>query len=94
MISLYPNLLHSSLISTKNSFIRLSNEGASAISFEVLSDGYAKDPWNVYYMGQKIEGASAISFQSLGQGMAKDGFHHYYCGQKYNGLTPPMHNFH
>ncbi|CAF4269739.1 unnamed protein product, partial [Adineta steineri] len=69
-------------------------QGASATSFEVLNDGYAKDPWNVYYMGKKIEGASASSFQSLGQGMAKDAFNRYHLGQKYSGLTPPTHNFH
>jgi len=63
-------------------------------SFFAYLGGYAKDPWNVYFMGQKVEGASAMSFQTLGQGMAKDAFHQYYGGQKFNGLTPPTHVFH
>ncbi|CAF3144779.1 unnamed protein product [Rotaria sp. Silwood2] len=37
--------------------------GASSHSFQSLSDGYGKDSWNVYFMGEKIPGASFYSLQ-------------------------------
>lgn len=29
-------------------------QGASAMGFELLRDGYAEDAWNTYYWGRKI----------------------------------------
>ena len=46
-------------------------EGASASSFSILHDGYAKDTWTVYYNGIKIDGASADSFKVLGTAMER-----------------------
>ena len=42
--------------------------GASASSFEVLEDGYAKDSSDVFYKGKMVAGASASSFVVLGGG--------------------------
>ena len=46
-------------------------DGASSDSFDVLSDCYAKDTWNVYFDGKKINGASSDSFKVLSDGYAK-----------------------
>lgn len=53
---------------------RVEIEGASASTFSILEDGYAKDGWGVYFRGEKIEGASVGSFNVLGHGYAKDGW--------------------
>ncbi len=50
-----------------------------------LAYGYAKDPWSVYFAGQKIEGASASNFQALHDGYAKDSWNVYYKGHKIEG---------
>ena len=55
-------------------------EGASASSFSILRDGYAKDTWNVYYCGVKMDGASSNSFKVLGYGYAKDTWNVYFDG--------------
>ena len=39
-------------------------EGASASSFSILRDGYAKDIWTVYYCGVKIDEAKANSLSN------------------------------
>lgn len=63
-------------------------DGASASSFTILHDGYAKDTWNVYYCGVAINGASSNSFVVLGYGYAKDTWNVYYDGIKINGASP------
>ena len=55
-------------------------DGATASSFQILHDGYAKDTWTVYYCGEKINGASAESFKVLGYGYAKDTWNVYFDG--------------
>lgn len=55
---------------------------ASASSFDILGDGYAKDNWNVYYCGHKINDASSHSFKVLNYGYAKDNWNVYYNGVK------------
>lgn len=62
-------------------------EGASASSFSILRDGYAKDTWTVYYCGVKIDGASANSFKVLGYGYAKDTWNVYFDGKKVDGAS-------
>lgn len=62
-------------------------EGASAMSFVILRDGYARDSWNVYYCGSKIKGASSNSFNVLGRGYAKDTWNVYYNGRKIDGAS-------
>ena len=62
--------------------------GASASSFEILNDGYARDTWNVYYCGGIIKSATSDSFKVLGYGYAKDIWNVYYNGVKINGATP------
>ena len=39
--------------------------GASASSFRIIGDGYAKDSWNVYFCGKKIPNASPSSFRII-----------------------------
>ncbi len=63
-------------------------DGTSILSFQPLSDGYAKDSWNVYFMGEKIPGASTIGFQVIDNGYAKDTSHVYYMGKKIPGASP------
>ena len=60
-------------------------EGASSYSFEILQGGYAKDTFNVYFLGRKID-ASGSSFKYLGDGYAKDAFNAYYYGSKMDGI--------
>ena len=55
---------------------------ASASSFRILRDGYAKDAWNAYHNGHKIKGASSASFKALGEGYAGDAWNVYYYGTK------------
>ena len=63
-------------------------KGASASSFLILRDGYAKDTWSVYYCGAKVDGASSNSFKVLGFGYAKDTWNVYFDGKKINGASP------
>ncbi|CAF3855076.1 unnamed protein product [Rotaria sordida] len=63
-------------------------DGASTMSFQILTYGYAKDNWSVYYMGRKIPGASVMSFQVLSGGYAKDNWSVYYMGRKMEGVSP------
>ncbi|ROS81185.1 hypothetical protein EEK90_13505 [Muribaculaceae bacterium Isolate-036 (Harlan)] len=63
-------------------------KGASASSFSILRDGYAKDTWSVYYCGAKMDGASSNSFKVLGFGYAKDTWNVYFDGKKINGASP------
>ena len=63
-------------------------KGASASSFSILRDGYAKDTWSVYYCGAKMDGASSNSFKVLGFGYAKDIWNVYFDGKKINGASP------
>lgn len=60
---------------------------ASASSFSILRDGYAKDNWNVYYCGIKINDASSNSFKVLGYGYSKDDWNVYYNGLKIDGAS-------
>lgn len=46
--------------------------GASASSFEILSDGYGKDRSRVYYRGKKIDNASSSSFVVLAPNYGQD----------------------
>ena len=62
-------------------------EGATASSFSVVGEGYAKDNFRVFYKGQKIDGATASSFTLLGCGYAKDSFRVFYKGKKIDGAT-------
>ena len=62
-------------------------KGASASSFSILRDGYAKDTWSVYYCGTKMDGASSNSFKVLGFGYAKDTWNVYYDGGKIEGAS-------
>ena len=55
-------------------------EDATAQSFTVLKDGYAKDAFSAYYFGRKIE-ESGLNFQVLKNGYAKDDFSVWYRGQ-------------
>lgn len=55
---------------------------ATASSFRILKDGYAKDAFNVYCMGKKIHDATGSSFECLGCGYAKDAFNVYWMGHK------------
>ncbi len=57
------------------------------MSITPLNFGYAKDPWSVYFAGQKIEGASAMSFEVLSDGYAKDPWNVYFMGQKMEGAS-------
>lgn len=57
-------------------------EDATASSFSVIGEGYAKDNFRVFYKGQKIDGATASSFTTLGRGYAKDSFRVFYKGMK------------
>ena len=60
---------------------------ASASTFKVLDDGYARDMWGVFYWGRKIEGASSESFRVLGYGYATDAWVVYYDGEKISGAS-------
>lgn len=59
--------------------------GASANTFKVLEEGYAKDAFEAYYYGQKIRGANSPTFQVLRGGYAKDAFEVYFEGKKIRG---------
>ena len=61
--------------------------GASASSFKIQKDGYAKDTWNVYYRGVKIDGASSNSFKVFRDGYAKDTWNVLYDGEKIDGAS-------
>jgi len=50
----------------------------------VLSDGYAKDNWHVYFDSVMIEGASPDGFRVLRDGYARDTWNTYYFGRKIN----------
>lgn len=50
-------------------------------NFQDLGWGYAKDSFDVYYMGRKIEGAMTSSFKVLKNGYAEDTFETYYRGK-------------
>ena len=63
-------------------------DGATASSFAILKDGYAKDKWNVYYCGEKLKGATSNSFEALGYGYAKDKWNVYFDGEKIKGASP------
>ena len=67
-------------------------EGASASSFSILRDGYAKDTWNVYFDGKKINGASPDSFKVLRDGYAKDRWNVYFDSIKIEGASPDNFN--
>ena len=58
---------------------------AMASSFVDLGGGYAKDSFNVYYLGEKLKGCMASSFEILEGGYAKDSFSVYYRGNKIDG---------
>ena len=60
---------------------------ASASSFEVLGDGYAKDRWTVYFEGVPVKNASASSFRVLKDGYAADTWHAYYDGRPIAGAS-------
>ena len=62
-------------------------DGASAMTFKVLADGYAMDDFDVYYKGKKVEDATAMSFKTLGHGYAMDDFTVYYKGRKVAGAS-------
>lgn len=55
---------------------------ASASTFKILEDGYAKDAFEAYYLGNRIKDASSNSFQYLSEGYAKDAFNVYYLGKE------------
>ena len=67
-------------------------EGASSDSFNILSDWYAKDTWNVYFDGKKINGASPDSFKVLRDGYAKDRWNVYFDSIKIEGASPDNFN--
>ena len=50
-------------------------------SFKDLGWGYAKDVFDVYYLGEKIEDARSSSFKVLKDGYAEDAFDTYYRGR-------------
>ena len=62
-------------------------EGATASSFSVIGEGYAKDSSRVFYKGQKVGDATASSFTLLSEGYAKDSFRVFYKGQKIDGAV-------
>ena len=57
-------------------------EGASANSFTILTDGFAKDDWNVYFYGGTIPEAKPSTFTLLTDGYAKDSYNTYYYGKR------------
>lgn len=57
-------------------------EGASANSFTILTDGFAKDTWHVYFDGTIIPDAQASSFIVLKHGYAKGNYNTYYYGKR------------
>lgn len=79
---------HPRYIVTENSvyFGNMKVQGASASSFTILQDGYAKDTWNVYFEGKKINGASTDSFKVLDEGYARDTWSLYLYGSKLSGV--------
>ena len=52
------------------------------MNFEVLTDGYAKNVFDVFYRGKEVKGASPSSFKVLSNGYAKDAFDTYYMGKE------------
>ncbi len=61
---------------------------ASAASFVILHDGYARDTWNVYFDGVKIDGASSGTFKAMRDGYARDTWNVYFDGEKIDGASP------
>ena len=61
---------------------------ASASTFDVLGDGYAKDRWTVYFEGIPVKDASAPSFRVLKDGYAADAWNVYYDGRRIVGASP------
>jgi len=61
-------------------------ESMTAISFEDLGFGYARDPFQVYFPGHMINGAHPQSFEVLSDGYAKDTFYVYYQSDKMSRL--------
>ena len=57
-------------------------KGASASSFKILRDGYAKDAWHVYFHGRQIKGANPHTFKCKKHGYAEDKRHTYYLGRR------------
>ena len=55
---------------------------ASASTFDVLGDGYAKDNWNVYYAGMIVKDAHPGSFKVLRDGYGKDAWGTFLHGRK------------
>lgn len=63
-------------------------EGIKANSFKDLNDGYAKDAYNVYYMGNSVPyNMVSSSFKNLGYGYARDNFDVLYEGKKISGAS-------
>lgn len=60
----------------------------SAMTFEDLGHGYARDAFAIYYKGNKIDGAFHLKFQVLGRDYAKDPFNVYKRGKKISNKNP------
>lgn len=45
-------------------------------------NSYAKDNYNVYFMGKKLDVIGSSSFKALADGYAKDNYNVYYMGKK------------
>lgn len=63
-------------------------EGASASTFTILSDGYAKDAWHVYFEGSKMSNVFSNSFRVLDNGYARDDWSLFLDGHKVKGARP------
>lgn len=63
-------------------------EGASASTFTILPDGYAKDAWHVYFEGSKMSNVLSNSFRVLDNGYARDDWSLFLDGHKVKGARP------
>ena len=50
-------------------------------TFQILDYGYARDAWNVYYLGRVLPGADPATFEILPNGYARDAWTLYYYGR-------------
>jgi hypothetical protein len=58
---------------------------ADPASFQLLTDGYAKDATQIYYMKASLAGSNPASFTVLADGYAKDAAQAYYFGKALAG---------
>ena len=86
-------LINSSVLGFRRTYHKNHKERSVVMERQMNSNGYdstsfyTKDPFNVYFMGQKIDGANVFSFKSLNYGYAKDSFNVYYMGEKVDGAN-------